>query len=275
MAPGPLARWLPGRWHGAAVVGAVSACVAALFGTPLAAAILPLELVRDKPSLASIGACLAGAAAGWLLRTAFYAGETLLPALPESQSLREGTAALLIGLACGIAACGFTLSCRTVAKGWAATGARPLVAASIAVAVNVLAVASGICPLGPLDVQMRSVIASPPMGAPASMVVSGVSALLVASACLRSGVAGGYFGPTMYAGAAFGSQLAAAIAAAPTLGALAGVAAMPAGVLRVPLAGSVFAAELAAAPEALPVLLLASFTAFLLARRVDPAGIGT
>ncbi len=106
-----------------------------------------------------------------------------------------------------------------------------------------------------------------------------VSVLIVKSliwlVALGSGTSGGVLAPLLIIGGALGYLLGLALPGAPSVWALLGMAAMLGGALRAPLTAAIFAVELTGDLHALPLLLAATVCAFAISVLLLPRSILT
>ncbi|VVB49146.1 Voltage-gated chloride channel protein [Beijerinckiaceae bacterium RH AL1] len=106
-----------------------------------------------------------------------------------------------------------------------------------------------------------------------------VSILLVKSCiwlvALGSGTSGGVLAPLLIIGGALGALIGLVLPGSPAIWALLGMAAMLGGALRAPLTGAIFAVELTGDLHALPLLLAATVCAFAVSVLLLPRSILT
>ena len=251
------------------LVAGAAAGMTAVFGTPVAAVLLAVELLlfewRPRSMIpVALAACAAEAAREALVHGGLLRAAPLFPmvshgALPESAM----AGALLVGVACGGLAWVMT---RCVYGAEDLFGLLPLHWSWWPAIGGVVVGVGGMADARVLGVGYGTIGAE----LAGSLAVGSLCALLllklaVWSIALGSNTSGGILAPLLMLGAALGGILGAALpAAGPGIWALLGMAAALAGVTRSPFTSIVFALELTHDAAALPALLVACTVAHLL-----------
>lgn len=259
--------------HRLATIAAVSAAVSAMFGMPFSAIVLALELLRAFPSRSSAVAALLGSAAGVLVHALLLDstgptgwGVAYSPVLPGQ--------AFLTGVMLGVVSAGFTWMCTAITLVWNTTPrVRSPARAALAIGVNVAAWIAFWPLSAPIDTRLHHVLmGNAPSTAQGELLLL-AAPLLIAAVCLRSSVAGGYFSPVMLGGAMAGAFFAVETGAPAESGALLGMGAAVAGVLRLPIYAVVFVVEMIGSLQPTVPMSIACLASWLSARCLHSAGV--
>lgn len=268
----------PGSTGDRALLAAGAAAgVAALWGAPIASALLACEVIfRQRVAWALLPHALVGGAVG---TTIYRLGAETAPstaAIPDSWALHlllaavaGAVAALLgLGLLAGLRAMERLQAAadRLPARGgtklpWRSLGL--MAAGGLAVVLVARLVGAGMLGFVPLQALVpwtaEASVIWPDMGLAVGKAVG-------TAATVGSGASGGVVGPALFIGAAAGRSVAAAFGACGLLLGAAGMAGCLAAVSNVPLAGAVLMVE-TLGPAAAPYALIGAAAGFWLARR--------
>jgi H+/Cl- antiporter ClcA/CBS domain-containing protein len=245
----------------ALLVAGAAAGMTAIFGTPLAAVLLAVEVLLFEwkprsllPVIVAVLVALAWRAAGMGQGPLFATGV----AAPTSPWTLPGAAALGLGIGL-VAAClstllyriedGFELS-RVHWMWWPAIGA---VAVGIGGYLDPRVLGAG------YDNIRMLLTGNPTAQSVAALLLIKASVWLIA---LGSGTSGGVLAPFLIIGGAIGWLAGAALPGAGAFWAMAGMAAIMSAGMRAPLTGVLFAAEITGRYDALPLLLACSAAAY-------------
>ena len=259
----------------AAVTASVSSAWGGLFTSPYVSTLMTLELAHvQSPAfwpflLIDVAAALVGfvvfyAAGGWADLLRFLD----LPAY--SFAAVDLAWAVLIGVICAVAGVGFVALVRGFHALAAMLGPRPLLKGTVAgLGLGVLAMALPLTLFNGANglVQITERTAEIGVGV---IVLSAVCKLAATAAALGLGFIGGPIFPAMFAGGAIGVAVADVFPDAPVaLVVAAGIAALPAGLVSVPMSTAVLSLlVVGASVEAAPGVLTAALVAFGLVRGV-------
>ena len=243
------------------LVAGAAAGMTAIFGTPIAACLLAVELLlfewKPRSFIPVAVASLVAIALRPLLFGAapLFPFSTVLPAHWWNIPL-----AAMLGVLLGLASIVMTIALYRVEDGfhrlpvhwmwWPALGG---LAVGLGGLVEPRALGVG-----------YDVIAATLAG---KLAVTAIVSVLIVKAiiwlvALGSGTSGGVLAPLLILGGAIGWLIGLALPGDPSVWALLGMAAMLGGALRAPLTGAIFAAEVTGDLHALPLLLAASVCAF-------------
>ncbi|RYC29887.1 CBS domain-containing protein [Lichenibacterium minor] len=245
----------------ALLVAGAAAGMTGIFGTPVAAVLLAVELLLFEWRPRSFVPVVAAALAAICWRPLLFGSGPLFPFAADPAQAAWGIgAAALIGLAAGLAATVLTkllYACEDLFEHlpvhwmwWPALGG---LAVGVGGLVEPRALGVG------YDVIADLLAGHMLVGAVA--LILGVKAAIWLVA-LSSGTSGGVLAPLLILGGAIGWLLGLALPGEPGFWALIGMAAMLGGTMRAPLTGALFAVELTGDLRALPALLAATAVAY-------------
>ena len=244
------------------LVAGAAAGMTAIFGTPVAAVLLAVELLLFEWKPRSFVPVAAAASMAVLLRPVMFGSGPLFPMTAAPIGAAALPAAVLVGIATGLLSALLTKILYGLEGGferlpvhwmwWPALGGL-LVGAGGLIEPRVLGVGYDL--IGALLTQHLL------LGA--VLVVLLVKAA-VWLAALSSGTSGGVLAPLLILGGGAGWLLGAWLPGPPGAWALVGMAAMLGGTMRAPLTGAIFAMELTGAVALLPLLLAGSAAAYAL-----------
>ncbi|MFT4046174.1 MAG: chloride channel protein [Solimonas sp.] len=243
------------------LVAGAAAGMTAIFGTPLAAILLALEILLFEWKPRSFVPVVAGALTAWAWRPALIASGPLFPfdaALPTA--LWPALAAAGIGILVGVQAAALSTLLYRIEDffhrlplhwmWWPALGA------------VVVGLGGWIDPrvLGAGYGNLQDLLGG-------TMVLQAILALLAVKAvvwlvALGSGTSGGVLAPLLILGGCAGSAIGHFLPAGAGLWALLGMAGILSGAMRAPLTGALFAAEVTGRFDALPLAVLAAAAAY-------------
>ncbi len=245
----------------ALLVAGAAAGMTGIFGTPVAAVLLAVELLLFEWRPRSFVPVVAAALAAICWRPLLFGPGPLFPIAADPAQAAWGIgAAALIGLAAGLAATVLTkllYACEDLFEHlpihwmwWPALGG---LAVGIGGLIEPRALGVGYDVIGDLLAGRMLV------GAVALILAVKAAIWLVA---LSSGTSGGVLAPLLILGGAIGWLIGLLLPGAPGFWALIGMAAMLGGTMRAPLTGALFAVELTGDLRALPALLAATAVAY-------------
>lgn len=269
-------RWKPGSLSLQKLVALGSAAaVASVYQAPLAGAFFALEIVLgtavlSRSALQEVPALLTSAAAGGLMSHYLLgSGPLFAVGVPVRFGWEDGLP-LLIG-AVAIGALGpayyYVIKSGRFLKGW------PFAMVWSGAVVGIL---SCLQPevWGNGDSGVLAVVKSQFTWETALLLLA--LRLVATAACVGSGVIGGVFTPTVLAGSVlgllFGTGLHSLVpgASTPVGYAVVGIGCLLASVTHAPLMASFMSVELTGTPEWFPVVLLASFISWTVAKKITP-----
>ncbi len=241
----------------ALLVAGAAAGMTGIFGTPVAAVLLAVELLLFEWRPRSFVPVVAAAMAAICWRPLLFGSGPVFPYAADPAQAAWGIgAAGLIGLAAGLVATGLTkllYACEDVFEHlpvhwmwWPAIGG---VAVGLGGLIEPRALGVG------YDVIVDLLLGHMLVGAVALILAVKAAIWLIA---LSSGTSGGVLAPLLILGGGVGWLIGLALPGEPGFWALIGMAAMLGGTMRAPLTGALFAVELTGDLKALPALLAAT-----------------
>ena len=252
------------------LVAGAAAGIAAIFKAPVTGIVFALEVpYRDDLARRALIPAMIASASSYVVFASIIGTTPLFPVEAASLRLADLAGAVLVGLACGLAARVFIATLRTSVR---LARRLPFRARALACAVVVgaagavsLAVFHRPFALGPgYDPILRAARGAI---APGLLVALLGMKIVATSGTVAGNGVGGLFFPSVMMGAAVGGALGDVVPGPASLFAVVGIAAFLGGAYKVPLAGVAFVAETTGAPGYIIPGLIAAAIAYLASGR--------
>jgi CIC family chloride channel protein len=248
------------------LVAGAAAGISAIFKAPVTGTIFALEVpYRDDLARHALLPAIFASAAGYLTFGAIAGISPLFPVQQAGFRYLDLLVALLVGLACGVAARAFVWILRAATAIGRRLGpwTRAATAGVVLFVIGVLSIWAFNAPLA-LGPGYNAILGAAQGRLAMTSLVALLALKIVATPATAAGNGvGGLFFPSVLMGATVGGAMGHVLPGPPSLFAVVGIAAFLGGAYKVPLAGVAFVAETTGAPSYIIPGLLAAALGFL------------